>query len=174
MPSAFNETAIKPNVHPSELGRKTCSPAPHAHITPQFSGRTRPREARRERIMKWRAHAVAATTYHGPRSSDLLDGRFLICPKNRVDSRLIPRPHRPEPFQDIGIETKRDRSLGKHGLKAPSYDDPNDVIHVELWMFGGQLYPCLVILGGAFGRRPPGTHWRCSGRGIRFHAELLV
>jgi hypothetical protein len=35
-------------------------------ITPQFSGRTLPCEARRERIMQWRARAVAATTYHGP------------------------------------------------------------------------------------------------------------
>src|SRR6187431_965231 len=35
-------------------------------ITPQFSGRALPCEARRERIMKWRARAVAATPYHGP------------------------------------------------------------------------------------------------------------
>jgi hypothetical protein len=35
-------------------------------ITPQFSGRALPCEARRERIMKWRARAVAATTWHGP------------------------------------------------------------------------------------------------------------
>jgi hypothetical protein len=35
-------------------------------LTPQFSGRAlRPAE-RRERIMKWRARAVAATPCHGP------------------------------------------------------------------------------------------------------------
>jgi len=35
-------------------------------LTPQFSGRTPPCDARRERIMKWRARAVAATPCHGP------------------------------------------------------------------------------------------------------------
>ena len=30
-------------------------------LTPQFSGRALPREARRERIMKWRARAVAVS-----------------------------------------------------------------------------------------------------------------
>src|SRR5688572_1290434 len=42
------------------LGRYAC------RLTPQFSGRALPFEARRERIMKWRARAVAAPTYHGP------------------------------------------------------------------------------------------------------------
>src|SRR6185503_3401489 len=37
-----------------------------SRITPQFSGGALPCEARRERIMKWRARAVAATTCHGP------------------------------------------------------------------------------------------------------------
>jgi len=35
-------------------------------LTPQFSGRALPHEARRERIMKWSARVVAATPYHGP------------------------------------------------------------------------------------------------------------
>jgi hypothetical protein len=35
-------------------------------ITPQFSGRALPYDARRERRMKWRARAVAAPTGHGP------------------------------------------------------------------------------------------------------------
>src|SRR5262245_8428932 len=35
-------------------------------LTPQFSGRAMPCDSRRERIMKWRARAAAATTYHGP------------------------------------------------------------------------------------------------------------
>src|SRR5262245_15769264 len=35
-------------------------------LTPQFSGRALPREARHERIMKWSARAVAATPCHGP------------------------------------------------------------------------------------------------------------
>jgi hypothetical protein len=36
------------------------------HITPQFSGRALPVEARRACIMKWSTRGVAATTYHGP------------------------------------------------------------------------------------------------------------
>jgi len=35
-------------------------------LTPQFSGRALPCDARRERIMKWRARAVATTPFHGP------------------------------------------------------------------------------------------------------------
>jgi hypothetical protein len=34
--------------------------------TPQFSGRTLPFGAHRERIMKWSARGVAAPTYDGP------------------------------------------------------------------------------------------------------------
>jgi hypothetical protein len=54
-----------------------------SRITPQFSGRTLPYEARRERIMKWRARAVAATTCHGPL-------QLLV-------SRRLRRPHRQSP-----------------------------------------------------------------------------
>src|SRR5262245_27049069 len=35
-------------------------------LTPQFSGRALPYQARRERGMQWRARAVAAPTCHGP------------------------------------------------------------------------------------------------------------
>jgi hypothetical protein len=35
-------------------------------LTPQFSGRALKCDARRERIMKWRARAVAAPSCHGP------------------------------------------------------------------------------------------------------------
>ena len=35
-------------------------------MTPQFSGRALPCDARRERIMKWRARAVAAPPCNGP------------------------------------------------------------------------------------------------------------
>src|SRR5262245_6819058 len=35
-------------------------------LTPQFSGRAIKFPARRERIVKWRARAVAATPCHGP------------------------------------------------------------------------------------------------------------
>jgi hypothetical protein len=37
-----------------------------SRLTPQFSGRALPCEARRERIMKWRARGVAAMPCHGP------------------------------------------------------------------------------------------------------------
>ena len=40
--------------------------AQHSRLTPQFSGRVMTCDVRRERIMQWRARAVAATTYLGP------------------------------------------------------------------------------------------------------------
>lgn len=39
---------------------------PFRHLTSQFSGRTLPCEARRERIMKWSARGVATLPCHGP------------------------------------------------------------------------------------------------------------
>jgi hypothetical protein len=45
------------------VGERNCL---QRRITPQFSGRATPCDARRERIMQWRARAVAATTCHGP------------------------------------------------------------------------------------------------------------
>ncbi len=50
-------------------GTGTYEDAPHfveRRLTPQFSGRALLCEARRERIIKWRARAVAATPCHGP------------------------------------------------------------------------------------------------------------
>jgi hypothetical protein len=46
-------------------------------ITPQFSGRALPCEARCERIMKWRARAVAATPCHGPLQLLVRRGGFI-------------------------------------------------------------------------------------------------
>jgi len=43
------------------LGLWTNTHTSTRRITPQFSGRVTPCEARRERILKWRARAVAAT-----------------------------------------------------------------------------------------------------------------
>jgi hypothetical protein len=39
---------------------------PAIRLTPQFSGRALPCDARCERIMKWRARGVAAIPYDGP------------------------------------------------------------------------------------------------------------
>jgi hypothetical protein len=51
-------------------------------LMPQFSGRALPCEARRERIMKWRARAVAATPCHGPLQLPVM--RLLGC-RQRCD-----------------------------------------------------------------------------------------
>src|SRR5688572_1992799 len=48
-----------------------------SRITPQFSGRTPPCEARSKRIMKWRACCAPAPTYHGP--LELLVRRQTRC-----------------------------------------------------------------------------------------------
>ena len=55
-------------------------------LTPQFSGRTLPCEARRERIMKWRARAVAATPYHGPL-------QLLVMRRPVRGGRSVPTAH---------------------------------------------------------------------------------
>jgi len=45
---------------------ESMAPRSSSRITPQFSGRTLPFDARRERIMKWSARDDAAMPYHGP------------------------------------------------------------------------------------------------------------
>jgi len=77
-------------------------------LTPQFSGRALPCEARRERIMKWRARAVAATPYHGPlqllvmrhthadackpRFGDSCDHRLALIPARRRAVQRVVMP----------------------------------------------------------------------------------
>src|SRR5690606_21835057 len=51
--------------HNASLLLKLARP-PIRGITLQFSGGVMPRDARRERIMKWRARGVAARRYHRP------------------------------------------------------------------------------------------------------------
>src|SRR5688572_22665764 len=57
-------------------------------LTPQFSGRTLPCEARHERIMKWRARAVAAPTCHGP---------LQLLVRRQRDAYSTPAGHRQSP-----------------------------------------------------------------------------
>jgi hypothetical protein len=62
-------------------------------LTPQFSGRMLPSEARRERIMKWRARGVAAMPFDGPlqllvrRHADEAHVRRLVMPRTRSGVR---------------------------------------------------------------------------------------
>src|SRR5687767_3289915 len=58
---------------------------PKRRLTPQFSGRALPCEARREPIMKWRARAVAAPTYHGPLQ--------LLVRRHGVGAQHVRRTH---------------------------------------------------------------------------------
>jgi hypothetical protein len=55
---------------------------------PQFSGRALPSDARRERMMKWRARDVAAMPCHGP-----LQLSCARLPDERVSSRVKYRKH---------------------------------------------------------------------------------
>lgn len=49
------ESAARQYIRPRLLGSEVASAACQGHITPQFSGRTLPHDARLARIMKWSA-----------------------------------------------------------------------------------------------------------------------
>jgi hypothetical protein len=61
-------------------------------LTPQFGGRALPRDARRERIMKWRARAVAATTCHDPLLAILVSRRRALEQIVRICLPSVTKP----------------------------------------------------------------------------------
>src|SRR5262245_52516321 len=61
-------------------------------LTPQFSGRARPGEARRERILKWRARNLAATPYHGMRDTLTCPLHELVIRRHRDPRHVVLRP----------------------------------------------------------------------------------
>ena len=82
-------------------------------ITPNFSGRALPCDARRERIMKWRTRAAAATPYHvrrGDTLANLAKSDATIPYKSSTMSNCVPEE----------IATERCLLAAPEGMNSPS------------------------------------------------------
>ena len=57
-----------------------------------------------------------------------LGRRFFKSTENRINARLIARPLRLEPFQNVGVDAQRDGGLWRDRLKAAARDTTSNVL----------------------------------------------